>query len=416
MNHKPQLQPQSQKDLIVVGAGPAGLSAAAVAASHGLRVAVVDEFPEPGGRLPGQFHEERGKGWWIGRHLAAELIEENRRSGVEIRCGVSVYGILQKEDKWEVSTSLGKMTAPYVLLATGAAEAPIPADGWTLPGVMSIGAAQVMTNVHYVKPGERGIIIGVNVLAMAIARELAVSGVNLAGIVLPAAGPFSGKSALPETNLQLLMNLSHLAPSAFMRYGGQLANAMKLSRLIVKWFPGKGVNVWGIPVRLRTAVVSINGVGRVESVTLTQVNDDGSPVPGSEREEPVDFVALAGGLYPLAELASVAGCPFIHVPELGGYIPVHSEQMRTPVKGLYVAGNITGVESALVAAAQGRLAAASICSDSGASGEEGERFVLTAEAEVHRVRSSALIQFHPGIAEARRSVYRLWRETMTAER
>ncbi|MFC5469212.1 NAD(P)/FAD-dependent oxidoreductase [Cohnella suwonensis] len=404
---------RQQSDVIVVGAGPAGLSAAIVAAENGLRVTVIDEFPEPGGRMLGQFHEERGH-WWVGKRIADELIEQNRAQGVKIRCGVSVYGMLKVDGLWEVSTSQGTMIAPRVLLATGAAEIPMPTDGWTLPGVMSIGAAQVMSNVHYVKPGKRGLVIGVNVLAMAIARELSVSGVTLAGIVLPPSSPFAGKSALPKENLRLLMGLSHLAPSPILRFGGKFANALGMAGIVSSLFPRGGIKIWDIPLKLRTAALAINGTDRVESVTLADVNGQGEIIAGSEREEAVDFVALAGGLYPLAELASVAGCPFIYTPELGGHLPLHSERMQTPVEGLYVAGNITGVESALVAMAQGRLAAASICNDAGLYGHEGEHKVANAIEEVRRVRASALIQFHPGIPEARRKIYLLWRDTIQA--
>ncbi|WP_219838495.1 NAD(P)/FAD-dependent oxidoreductase [Paenibacillus sp. R14(2021)] len=399
-----------QTDLIVVGAGPAGLSAANRAAEFGLQVTVIDEFPEPGGRMLGQFHEEGGH-WWVGKKIADELIAEAIGHGVRIHCGVSVYGMLQVDGRWEVSTSKGAIFAPRVLLATGAAEIPMPLPGWTLPGVMSIGAAQVMTNVNFVKPGRRGLIIGINVLAMAIARELSVSGVSLTGIVLPPAGPLAGTAAQPKTNLRLLMGLSHLAPSQLLRWGGKIAVACRLTNLIAKFYPKKGIRMWDIPLRMRTAALSINGNERVESVTLAHVNSQGEIIEGSQWEEKVDFVALAGGLYPLAELTSVAGCPFIYTPELGGHIPLHSEQMRTPVKGLYVAGNITGVESALVAMSQGRLAAASICYDASVLGDDGELKVVEAMEEVNHIRTTALIQFHPGITEARRTIYGMWKET-----
>ncbi|TYP78911.1 NAD(P)/FAD-dependent oxidoreductase [Paenibacillus methanolicus] len=400
-----------ETDLIIVGAGPAGLSAANKAAEYGLRVTVIDEFPEPGGRMLGQFHEESGH-WWVGKQIADELIAEAGRRGVRIRCGVSVYGMLKVDDRFEVSTSIGALFAPRVLLATGAAEIPMPVQGWTLPGVMSIGAAQVMANVNFVKPGRRGLIVGINVLAMAIARELSVSGVSLAGIVLPPAGPLAGAAAKPKDNLELLMGLSHLAPSPILRMGSRIARSCNLAGWIANFFPRKGIRMWDIPLQLRTAAVSINGNERVESVTLAQVDAKGEILDGSQWEEPVDFVALAGGLYPLAELASVAGCPFIYTPELGGHLPLHSEQMRTPVEGLYVAGNITGVESALVAMSQGRLAAASIGVDADAIGSGGDRIVAEAMEEVGRTRAAALIQFQPGIAEARRGIYRLWQETI----
>ncbi|WP_372629276.1 NAD(P)/FAD-dependent oxidoreductase [Cohnella sp.] len=405
---------QSQNsDLMIVGAGPAGLSAAIVASGNGLKVTVIDEFLEPGGRMLGQFHEEHGR-WWVGKRIAEQLIETCGKQGVSIRCGLSVYGLLKSDGLWEVSTSEGRLSAPRVLLATGAAEVPVPADGWTLPGVMSIGAAQVMSNVHYVKPGNRGLIIGMNVLGMAIARELSVSGVSLAGIVLPPAGTFAGSSALPKECLRLLMGLSHLAPSPVLRLGGRVAGALGMAGLVSKFFPRRGIKLWDIPLMLRTAAIRINGTDRVESVTLADVNGAGEILPGSEREVPVDFVALAGGLYPLAELAAVAGCPFLYTPELGGHLPFHSERMQTPVEGLFVAGNITGVESALVAMAQGRLAGASISHEAGAYGVDGERHVADAVEEVHRVRSSALIQFHPDIPEVRKKIYQLWQATYQA--
>ncbi|MCT1402080.1 FAD-dependent oxidoreductase [Paenibacillus sp. p3-SID867] len=396
-------------DLLIIGAGPAGLSAAGAAAEHGLGVAVLDEFSEPGGRMLGQFHEEKGR-WWVGRRVAEQLIEKCRVSGVDIRCGVSVHGMLRTDHRWVVRTASGSIAAVRVLLATGAAEIPQPIPGWTLPGVMSIGAAQVMANVHYVKPGRRGLIIGVNVLAMAIARELSVSGVTIAGIVLPERNSVSGQDALPEEAVKRLLNLAHLAPSPLLRIGGKLGASLGMAGTVSRFFPRGGMKIWETPLQLRTAAISINGQHHVESVTLANVTRAGEIIPGSEREVQVDFVALAGGLYPLAELAAVAGCPFVYVKELGGHIPLHNENMETPVKGLYVAGNITGIESALVAMAQGRVAAAAICRDAGVLGKDREHTLDEATDHVRRVRAAALIQFHSGIPDAREQLYKKWEE------
>jgi len=392
-------------DLLIIGAGPAGLSAAAAAAEHGLGVAVLDEFTEPGGRMLGQFHEEKGR-WWVGRRVAEQLIEKCSVLGVDIRCGVSVHGMLRTDHSWVVRSASGSISAARVLLATGAAEIPQPIPGWTLPGVMSIGAAQVMANVHYVKPGRRGLIIGVNVLAMAIARELSVSGVTIAGIVLPERNSVSGQDALPEEAVKRLLNLAHLAPSPLLRIGGKLGARLGMAGTLSRIFPRDGMKIWGIPLQLRTAAISINGQHHVESVTLADVTIAGEIIPGSKREVQVDFVALAGGLYPLAELAAVAGCPFVYAKELGGHIPLHNENMQTPVKGLYVAGNITGIESALVAMAQGRVAAAAICRDAGVLGKGLEHTLDEATDHVRRVRAAALIQFHSGIPDAREQLYK----------
>ena len=113
--------------------------------------------------------------------------------------------------------------------------------------------------------------------------------------------------------------------------------------------------MWGMPIHIRKAIVKINGTEKVESVTMVDITADGDIVKGSEKIIDVDFVCIAGGLYPLAELASVIGCPFKYVEELGGHVPVHNEQMETPLEGLFVAGNITGIESAKVARAQGDI-------------------------------------------------------------
>ena len=198
-----------------------------------------------------------------------------------------------------------------------------------------------------------------------------------------------------------------MAPSALLRFGGRLAQNPTFAKIAADLFPKRGLTIWKIPLKLRTAVRSINGTNHVESVTLIDLDGNGRPIGGSEREEGVDFVAIAGGLYPLAELASVAGCAFVYMPELGGYVPVHNERLQTAVKGLYVAGNITGVESALVAMAQGRLAATSICEDAGLIGPNDPSLGYALES-LRATRKNALIQFHPGIAEARDKLYQSW--------
>ena len=93
---------------------------------------------------------------------------------------------------------------------------------------------------------------------------------------------------------------------------------------------------------------------------VANIDSKGNIINGSEKIYEADFVCIAGGLYPLAELAAVAGCPFHYIPELGGHVPLHSEEMETPLPGLFVAGNITGIESGKIAMAQGTVAGYSI--------------------------------------------------------
>ena len=145
-------------DVIIIGAGPAGLSASISCARFGLKVLVIDEFMKPGGRLLGQLHQEPTGEWWNGIKESKRLHEEAESLSVHIRCGVSVYNLDRDENNWFVHTNIGTLEAPFVLLATGCGIF-YSLPGWTLPGVMSIGATQVMTNVHRVQVGKKELLL-----------------------------------------------------------------------------------------------------------------------------------------------------------------------------------------------------------------------------------------------------------------
>ncbi|GAB1531527.1 MULTISPECIES: NAD(P)/FAD-dependent oxidoreductase [Brevibacillus] len=386
-------------DLLIIGAGPAGLSAAIASARQGLAVRVVDEFYRPGGRLLGQLHEEPDGVWWNGLDEAARLTQEAIGLGVEIRCGVSVFHLTQSQNGWIVSTTVGEMIAPLLLIATGASEAAVPVPGWTLPGVMSIGAAQVMTNVQRVRVGQRGVVIGINILSVAISRELQLAGITVDRMILPPSTAVSGTTGQPQAVMQSLLRVAHLAPSLMIRLGSKLMGSPWMQKLAVSLYPSNGFSMWDIPIQLRTAALEIVGTFQVEGVRIARVAADGSPIAGTEQVIPADFVCIAGGLSPLAELAAIAGCPFAYVPSLGGHVPLHNESMRTPLPGLYVAGNITGIESAKVAMAQGTVAGLSIAKAQGKL--TNEQPLSDAIQQVKIVRQNATIQFHPDIVAGR---------------
>lgn len=393
-------------DVIIVGAGPAGLSAAIACRESDLDVLVIDEFPKPGGRLLGQLHQEPNGEWWNGIEETRILMEKAQEHNTKISCGVSAHHIEKLDRGYAVHTNQGVLNTENLLIATGAAETAVPIPGWTLPGVMSIGAAQVMTNVHRVRVGKKGIIVGVNVLSAAIARELQLAGIELHSMALPASNPVTKNHANPRQVMDGLVRVAHLAPSAFLRFGSKFAKASWIRNIAVNYYPKGGVKMWGMPIHIRKAIVQINGTDKVESVTMCDITPDGKVIAGSEETIDVDFVCIAGGLYPLSELAAVVGCPFKYIEELGGHIPIHNEQMETPLPGLYVAGNITGIESAKVARAQGTLAGYSIAKNADK--------IRQAMADVKLVRESASIQFHPDIAEGRNKIQKAFQEYQKA--
>lgn len=392
-------------DVIIIGAGPAGLSAAIASRRWELSTLVLDEFPEPGGRLLGQLYEQPDGSWWNGIKETNKLLEETKRVEATIKCGVSVHHIEKTEDKqFIIHTNKGNFTGKNVIIATGAAEVQAPIPGWTLPGVMSIGAAQVMTNVHRVKVGKRGVIVGVNVLSAAIAHELHVAGVNVHSMALPAMNVVSKDESHPKKVMEALARIAHLAPSAFLRFGSKFTSMEWVRNLVVNFYPSNGIKMWGMPIHLRKAVTKINGTEKVESVTMNKITPDGEMIPNTEETIPVDFVCIAGGLYPLGELAAVVGCPFKYVEELGGHVPVHNERMETPLSGVYVAGNITGIESAQVAAAQGTVAGLAVAKQLWPENKNISSALTGAIENVKRTRSEAVLQFHPKIEQGRSTI------------
>ncbi len=361
-------------DLAVVGAGPAGLSAATVVAAAGGRVIVLDESPWTGGRLRSQVHQESKPGpdgrtvWSRGPDKAAKLASGAIKAGAELRPGVSVWGLFPEsnpEAEWylglapvlpgeEGDKTLFGLGAKTVIVASGAVQNPVPFPGWTLPGVITAGAAQTLLNLHFVKPGQRAAVVGVDPLALSVAGLMSLAGMEVKGVILP---PQNGLHLGPASPKQALVSLARLAdhgPGLSLSLTGKLLSIF--SRLSSELFPKKGIKVWGVPLMLRKAVVSVGGQGRVERLRVADLRADGRFYDKDIEDWAVDVVLTSAGLSPLAELLQVAGCPLVHIPQLGGWTPVHGPGLETPMEGLFVAGSVTGVEGAAVATAQGRLA------------------------------------------------------------
>lgn len=440
-------------DLAVVGAGPAGLSAAIAARRLGLSVTVLDEAPRPGGRLLCQLHEDPskppGRRLWVGRKVAADLVGEAVDAGARLLMSAPVWGFFEGETptdpagataapaagSWLVMVGGGglrpnvdipaaanppaQVQARAVLIATGAAEQPLPVPGWTMPGVVAAGAAQVAVNQWHARPGNRAFIIGMGPLAFTTAYALTMAGVQVVGLANPPPGALAGDQAVPANVISELSRLAHLAPSRLLRAAGPLARSAAVAKAAAALYALPLVKVWGAPVMLRHAAVEVCGSGSepgsgavsVSAVKVMRQRPDGSLVAGSQREVQADLVCLAGGLSPLAELSAAAGCDLAFVAELGGYMPVHGPFGQTTVPGVYVAGNATGVESAPVAIEQGALTGQAIALLLRGRGED-EVWAITGEARsrISAARRQASLQFRPGIQNGREAMARLWRD------
>jgi sarcosine oxidase subunit alpha len=298
---------------------------------------------------------------------------------------------------------LPAITSNVLLLATGSVEKALPVPGWTLPGVISVGAAQTFTNLHHVAVGKKVMMAGIDPLSLSVMIELKNAGVHVAGMALPPMSSVTGKNKTPLQTVERLQDVAGLAPNLLVRKLGKFA-LKRFPKLTASGLRFNLLKVNNVPIHLRKAIVKIEGEKNVEAVTLQSVSVDGKPAGKTESVE-VDTVCLSNGLYPLIDLAQTAGCRLVDMPELGGTVPLHGPDMTTKVSGLFVAGNITGIEGAKVAMAQGRLAAASILQS---LGKQAAITVDEAMTEVTNAREKAPLRFLPDIEEGRIKMNKIW--------
>jgi len=310
-------------ELAVVGAGPAGLGGAIESAKMGVEVVVFDENKKPGGQLFKQIHKFFGSKEHMagirGFKIGEKLLEEANQLKIPVFLDCAVIGI--NKDKviaYVRDEKIQYLQAEKILIATGAMENVIQFPGWTLPGVMGAGAVQTMINIERVLPGKRILMVGSGNVGLIVSYQLMQAGADVVALV----------EAKPEI-------------------GGYGVHASKIRRARV-------------PIYLQHTVVSAEGKNFVEAAIIAQVNNNFEIISGTEKELKVDLICLAVGLSPLIELYRLIDCEQVYVPELGGWIPLHNENMETAVKDIYVAGDISGVEEASSALDKGRIAGMAI--------------------------------------------------------
>ncbi|WP_404476979.1 FAD-dependent oxidoreductase (plasmid) [Staphylococcus pseudoxylosus] len=392
-------------DVIVVGAGPAGASAARILMEE-KKVLLLDEYYRIGGRLIGQLYEDNNGEIWNGYEKAETLSDVLHHPNLTVKLSTSVTNIEKSKEYYHINTTSGNFKAKYLLVCAGAQELTPALPGSTLPGVMTVGAAQVLTNVQRVAPGNKGAIIGINVLSSAILSELHMANIEVKVMSLPYHNEVNAQDAIPQNVFKKLLNISHMAPSFFIKLGTKLLKTMpQIQPLAFKLIPKKGIKLFNTSVHLKKAVVSINGKEKVESITLKNVDKDGNVISNKEEIIPIDFVCLSGGLTPLSELLGLLDVSFTYIESLGGFIPLHNDVMETEIKNLYIAGNITGIEGAMVAMKQGEIAAYKILG-------LAEK-VKSVQNELLQERREATIEFHECIEEGRDYVNKLWKASRT---
>ncbi len=306
-------------NLIVVGAGPAGLSAAIEAARQGMSVRVFDENARPGGQLFKQIHKFFGskehKAKIRGFNIGEELLKEASDAGVQVKLDATVIGIFEnKEVTVSHDGAVHHYKADSVIIATGAAENMVPFEGWTLPGVIGAGAAQTLMNLHGIKPGKKILMLGSGNVGLVVSFQLLQAGCEVVALV----------DAAP-------------------RIGGYGVHAAKVART-------------GVPFYLGYTIKQVEGTEKVEAVVIGKVDDKFRIIPGTEIRFDADTVCVAVGLSPMSQLLKMTGCAMEDNPRRGGQVPVVDEYGETSVPCLFAAGDVSGIEEASSAMIKGRMA------------------------------------------------------------
>jgi NADPH-dependent 2,4-dienoyl-CoA reductase/sulfur reductase-like enzyme len=336
-------------DVVVVGAGPAGLAAATRAAAAGCTVALVDA----GHRVGGQYwrqpagaalrevdlaHLHHDLGTYAA--LRAELDDHVCAGRVQHLHEHHVWTVGHEGERFVVRmvdrSDAAHPEAPQVriagrrlVLAPGAYDRQVPFPGWDLPGVLTAGGAQALLKGHGVAAPGRIVVAGTGPFLLPVAAGLAASGADVVGVHEAA------------------------SPARWLRHGATLArNAGKLGEAVGY---ARTLTRHRVPVRTRSVLVAAHGVDQLEAVTVARVGRDGVAASGSEERIAADTLAVGWGFTPQLELPLALGCA-TRVDTDGSLVCRVDDDQQSSVPGVYVAGEACGVAGAAVAVIEGTLA------------------------------------------------------------
>lgn len=344
-----EINSMNHTEIAIVGGGPAGLSAGIVASQLGAQVTLIDDNGRLGGQLIKQTHKFFGsKSHYCGIRgidIANILEKKLRETSAEIILNTTVIGHFHPNILGLASTKkFTKLTYDRLIIATGAFENNILFANNDLPGVYGAGAVQTLMNVYGIKPGKRVLMVGSGNIGLIVSYQLLQAGVEVAAII----------EALPYI-------------------GGYHVHAAKIRRL-------------GIPILTSHTIKAALGREYVTGAIICKLNRKFMPIKGSEEKIKVDTICLAVGLSPLIELLSQINCYLVYIPELGGLVAWHDDNLQTSVSGVYVAGDVSGIEEASTAILEGRIAGAHATISLKGSNPDANAIINAAKRELASIR------------------------------
>jgi NADPH-dependent 2,4-dienoyl-CoA reductase/sulfur reductase-like enzyme len=321
--------PVRTPDVLVVGGGAGGLLAAAASAEAGAEVVLLDERARPGGQYFKQpaahtkFRDDRQ--FAAGRALVARV----QRAGVQMHEHVEVWGAFAPRDITSLDADGCTIWRPrQLVLATGAYERALPVPGWTLPGVITTGAAQTLLRGYGVLPGRRVLLAGNGPLNLQVAVELARHGAEVVAVaeLAPPPGPRA---------LAALWRMA--ATPDLLRDGMMLLVALRRSR---------------IPVLYGHAMTGVERAGDSLIVRLGRGDD----YRQHERAFAVDAVCMGYGFLPSNELARALDCRHRYDAARGSLVTERNDNFETSVAGVFAVGDCCGLGGARAAMEEGLIA------------------------------------------------------------
>ncbi|MFV0497856.1 MAG: NAD(P)/FAD-dependent oxidoreductase [Candidatus Fimivivens sp.] len=361
-------------DIVIIGGGPAGLSAAVAAYDSGARsILILERDDQLGGILNQCIHNGFGlhtfKEELTGPEYAARFIKQVVDRKVQYKCATMVMDISQDKVITAMNREDGlfEIQAKAIVLAMGCRErsrGALNIPGYRPAGVYSAGTAQRLVNMEGFLPGRRVVILGSGDIGLIMARRMTLEGAKV--LVVAELMPYSGG----------------------------------LKRNIVQC-----LDDFGIPLKLSHTVVNIEGKDRVTGVTLAKVDSHNKPIPQTEEHYDCDTLLLSCGLIPENELSRQMGIALN--PVTNG--PTVNEQLETNIPGVFAAGNVLHVHDLVdfvseEAAAAGRHAWAYVTAGNCASVrhevpiycEDGPRYSVPGTIDPDHIAEQLTIRFRVG--------------------
>jgi thioredoxin reductase/bacterioferritin-associated ferredoxin len=318
-------------DVIVLGAGPAGINAALAAAGTGLRVAIVDENNAAGGQV------YRAPAVVDGSDDSPEAARGNalraalNNSSVKLYFGYAAWAVTA-DFQVDAAGSDGpiSISSKALIVAAGTTERVVPFEGWTTPGVIGLAAATILLKSQKILPGKTTLVAGCGPLLAAVAAGTLKAGGTVVAIA-DLAGPLDWGRAMPAL----------LSRPDILRQG-------------VKW--ALAIRRAGVPLHARHTLISVSPEGQQLRAVLAPCDSAGRPVTGERISLLADCIAVGHGLTPSSDITRLLRAEHHYSRAAGGWIAKADTHGLTSRERLYVVGDGAGIAGAAAAAHHGAMA------------------------------------------------------------